>query len=232
MRPFVLFAISPYQGYVLSIKKKKKALSSEVSLWCSGLRSLVVPQLWRFDQLQCRFNPWPGPSTCPDCGQKKEKKKNLRSIINVPEAFPLGVVSLVTFASPSGRCWFWNVEPLLVKSWMKKYHLFSTYMVIAFLGNSKNINTVRKMFCLHDLSRVKFSTLIIRNSFSTYTDAWWDLWTPWRMQDSPGQGQICSSIPALPIKCQLSTPNTVAPLPPASKRLSRRLCHSFWEPLL
>lgn len=77
MCPFVLFAISPYQGYVLSIKKKKKALSSEVSLWCSGLRSPVVPQLWRFDQLQCRFNPWPGPSTCPDCGQKKKKKSPL-----------------------------------------------------------------------------------------------------------------------------------------------------------
>lgn len=104
-------------------------------------------------------------------------------------------------------------------------------MVIAFLGSSMCINTVLKMFCLYELSRVKFSTLIMRNSFSTYMGAWWDLRKSWRMQDSLVH---CSSAASLP--CPLNANGVLqslwAPSPQTSKMASRKQRHSFWEPLL
>jgi len=104
-------------------------------------------------------------------------------------------------------------------------------MVIAFLGSSMCINTVLKMFCLYELSRVKFSTLIMRNSFSTYMGAWWDLRKSWRMQDSLVR---CSSAASLP--CPLNANGVLqslwAPSPQTSKMASRKQRHSFWEPWL
>lgn len=126
-----------------------------------------------------------------------KKKKNLSAIINFPWNIPIS-------CSVSGDICLAMREVLVLKCWTTlgavlnetKYKLLSVYMVIAFLGNSVYINTVRKMFCILELSRVKFSTLIIRNSFSTYMDAWWDLWKPWRMQDSLVHCRYATSLPS------------------------------------
>ena len=107
------------------------------------------------------------------------------------QCFSLGDICLAFPEVLALKCWTTLGEVLNEI----EYNLLSIYVVIAFLGCSMCRNTVRKMFCLYELSRVKFSTLIMRKSFSTYMGAWWDLWKSWRMQDSLVH---CSSAASLP----------------------------------
>ena len=42
----------------------------------SALTDLVLPQLQHWLQLWLRFNPWPGTSTCCQCGHEKKKRRS------------------------------------------------------------------------------------------------------------------------------------------------------------
>ena len=59
-------------------------------VWHSGLKDLVLPQLWQRSQLQLRSEPWPGNSVYLRVA-KKEKRKNSTSIHNKKTFTKLGI---------------------------------------------------------------------------------------------------------------------------------------------
>ena len=149
-----------------------------------------------------------------------------------PKPFPLGAVFLIRWHLPClpGGVGF---EMLNNSWWSPEWNRIQSAFYL-------RGNCIPRMFHVHkhcaknaknELSRVKFSTLIMRKSFSTYMGAWWDLWKSWRMQDSLVH---CSSAASLP--CPLNANGVLqslwAPSPQTFKMASRKQRHSFWEPLL
>ena len=43
--------------------------------WHSGLKDLVLPQLWSKSELQWASDPWPGNSICCEVAKKKKKRR-------------------------------------------------------------------------------------------------------------------------------------------------------------
>ena len=212
---------------VLSVSSFNQIMSREENWeWCE--------QRWNGDQLltMCLFVLLFSPSFHFTLGMSYPlKKKSLRHHQFSLKPFPLGAVFPIFPIRWHMPCLPGGVgfEMLNNSWWSSEWNRIQSAFYLHGNCTPRKFHVHKhceKMFCLYELSRVKFSTLIMRNSFSNYM-------VPGGIFESHKGCSLvhCSYAASLP--CPLNAKGVLqslwAPSPQTSKMHSRKQHHSFWE---